>query len=438
MERGEFEVAADRLNQAIEFAPNQATPHFELARCLRMLNRHEEALTSLERGLAFAPSNPEGRLRLATVLVDLGRLAEAKAIYRALIRRWPNLGTAYYGLSLIENFSAGDAEVAQMERIVETTSLSEREQSNLHFALGRVYDQLGDHERAFGHFRRGNDLRRRLFRFDIEAERVNTQRIIRAFKRGIFSKAGSVGHATHVPVFILGMPRSGTSLVEQILASHPDVYGGGELNLLWQAAALVSDALPAGHALPEAAGDVPDAAWREAGEQYLSRVRSFAPEAARITDKLPFNYTMVGLIRMMLPEAKVIHCLRDPMDTCLSCYFTAFEADRGFTNDLRDLGTTYRLYSRLMAHWHEVMPGFVQDVQYERIVEDLEPEARRLVQHIGLEWSPECLKFHMNDRAVRTASHAQVRRPLYKTSIGRWKPYIEYLDALRTSLGTKI
>jgi hypothetical protein len=231
------------------------------------------------------------------------------------------------------------------------------------------------------------------------------------------------------------MPRSGTSLVEQILASHPRVHGAGEINDLWRIVGGLGRALPPGAKQPEDIGKAPPEVWSQLGERYVRALRRYSADADRITDKLPFNYTLAGIVRLMLPNARIIHCIRDPRDTAISCYLTSFQSDRGFTFDLAEIGETYRLYWDLMEHWRRVLPGGFHEVHYESLVEDPEGQSRALVGYLGLDWSEDCLRFFENPRAVTTASMTQVRRPVYKSSVGRWRRYRDYLAPLLQGLG---
>jgi hypothetical protein len=206
---------------------------------------------------------------------------------------------------------------------------------------------------------------------------------------------------------------------------------------LWRTVAGVGQWLPPGRALPESVAEVPDEAWRTLGERLVERMHSYAPDARRVVDKLPFNYTLLGIIRLMLPNAHIVHCVRDPRDTCLSCYTTSFGNDRGFTCDLAELGETWRLYDDLMTHWSAVLPGRVHTVRYERLVADLEGESRRLVDFLGLDWADACLDFHRNPRPVVTASMTQVRKPVYASSVGRWRRYADHLGPLLKALGER-
>jgi hypothetical protein len=270
--------------------------------------------------------------------------------------------------------------------------------------------------------------------FTLETERTNTRRIIEAFTPDLFETFKGCGNPSDKPVFIVGMPRSGTTLVEQIIASHPQVHGAGELNDLWRTAEQITSFLPLGAQLPEGIGQVKSEVWEFVGNQYVKTISQRSWDALRITDKLPFNYTLVGIIHLMLPNARIIHCRRNPLDTCVSCFMTSFGGDRGFTRDLHELGGTYRTYQDLMVHWHNVIPGRMLDVVYEELVEDPEVQAKKLIAHLGLEWDDSCLEFYKNKRRVSTASLAQVRQPVYKTSVGRWRHYEKHLAPLISAI----
>ncbi len=432
---GDFDAAAAYLQRAVISDSERASYHLDLGRTLQHLNRIDEAVAAVRHALDLDPGDPDAHLAHAGICVDAGDFAEAEAAYRRVIDKRSRSGAAWYGLALIKHFEHGDADIDAMAAALAAGPLEAREQSNLLFALGRAHDHLGDYDTAFGYLREANRIKRQLVPFDMQAEVRNTERIIDAFTPAVFEKFRGAGDPSQVPVFILGMPRSGSTLVEQILASHPGVHGGGELNDLWRTVVGIGAFLPAGLGLPEGVGAVRAEGWQEIGSRYVEAIRRYAPGAERITDKLPFNYTLAGIIHLMLPRARIINCVRDPLDTCLSCYMISFGGDRGFTNDLGELGLTYRLYERLMQHWHQVMPGVILDVMYEELTADVESHARRIVQHVGLEWSAQCLEFHTNTRPVATASYAQVRQPIYRSSVGRWKRYEKYLGALQGALG---
>ena len=256
--------------------------------------------------------------------------------------------------------------------------------------------------------------------------------LARAFTSEAMAARRGLGDPSEVPVFILGMPRSGTTLVEQILASHPRVFGAGELFYLPE---LVS----AGQAGSRFPGDFPTLSGerlREIGRRYCERLQSLAPKADRITDKLPANFRFAGLIHLVLPKARIIHVRRDPVDTCFSCYSKLFPSGQDYTFELGELGRYYRGYESLMEHWRSVLPaGAMLEVQYETLVADIEGQARRMIEYCGLEWDERCLRFYETERSVRTASFAQVHKPLYGNAVGRWRPYRAHLRGLLDTLG---
>jgi hypothetical protein len=262
------------------------------------------------------------------------------------------------------------------------------------------------------------------------------ERTRKAFTAELMRANRGAGDPSSLPVFIFGMPRSGTTLVEQILASHPQVFGAGEIADFTQAIAGLGGVAAQAQYSPEALSRLPDEDLRRLGASYVERIRRLAPAAARIANKTPGNFHFAGLIHLALPNARLIHTRRDPVDTCLSCFQQMFPETLSYTFDLAELGRYYRAYEAVMAHWRAALPsGAMLEVQYEEVVADLEGQARRIVAHCGLEWDPRCLSFHETERPVRTASVMQVRQPIYTSSVGRWRAYEAFLGPLLAELG---
>ena len=296
-----------------------------------------------------------------------------------------------------------------------TPPLPQAERVTLHFALAKAYADLGDAGRCFAQLHAGNALHRATITYDEPAALALFQRIKACFDPALMDRLQAAGHRSAVPVFILGMPRSGTTLIEQILASHPQVHGAGEQEALGEGVARWAAGFP------EDVPAMPAAALQTLGRDYADALRSRAPAALRITDKMPRNGLFAGLAHLALPQARMIHVRRDPVDTCLSCYSKLFAGHHPYSYDLGELGRYWRAYDDLMGHWRRVLPdGVLLQVRYEDVVADLEPQARRMIAHCGLDWDPACLRFHETARPVRTASTAQVRQPLYRDAIGRW------------------
>jgi tetratricopeptide (TPR) repeat protein len=427
-----YDEAVLHYRRAVAAKPDYAAAHSNLGAALQLLGRHDEALAQFEQALILAPGFAEAHHGRGTVLRTLGRLDEARQELERAVTLAPRKAEFYRSLTEAKRFTEADPYCAMIEALArEMTSLSEEERTHLHFALGKVYDDLGQHERAFSHLIEGNTLKRQQIVYDEAAVLAQFDRTRTLFSAEIMGERAGEGDPSPVPVFIFGMPRSGTTLVEQMLASHPNIYGAGELNDFERAVAALGgpDGIP-----PDIGGEE----LRRIGASYVARVQPFAPQALRITDKLPVNFRFAGLIHLALPQARLIHLVRDPVDTCLSCFSLLFGGDQPFTYDLGELGRYYRRYQRLMDHWREVLPpGVMLEVQYEALVGDFEREARRIVAHCGVDWDASCLDFHKTQRPVHTASAVQVRQPVYRSSINRWRPSDGALQPLLDALAGK-
>ena len=308
----------------------------------------------------------------------------------------------------------------------ESDTFPDEQRAELHFALAKAYRDLGNHEQSFCHLLQGNALVRKTMSYDETQALALLTRTREIFNREVFAARKCLGDPSPVPVFIFGMPRSGSTLVEQILASHPEVFGAGEITDFHQALVTLG-------AEQNLSPDLGEAELRRIGGDYVAAVISRAPSARRISDKMPANFRYAGLIHLALPRARMIHARRDPVDTCLSCFMQRIP--QSYTYDLGELGRYYRAYERLMAHWRKVLPASVMlEVDYEDVVEDLEAQARRIVAHCGLEWNEACLSFHKTERPVHTASVVQVRQRLYRGGVGRWLPYKDMLRPLLDEL----
>ena len=420
---GWFELALARN-------PDAAATHNMLASALRALGRHEDAIAHHRRALALRPAYPQAHHDLGRLLLGLGRLDEARAALEAAIALAPERGGYYRSLSEVVRFSPGDPHLAAMEALAQApAAVSPVDRVELHFALGKAYADLGRHELSFDQFLDGCRLMRRHVDYDEVSTLAMFEHMATAFTAELIGAKAGLGRPSADPIFILGLPRSGSTLVEQILASHHEVTGAGELTAFRDVAA-------AALRHPDEVRGMEGGALAALGERYLETVRSVRPEATRFTDKMPANFLLVGLIHLALPGARIIHTVRDPVDTCLSCFTTLFADGQQYSYDLAELGRHHRGYAGLMAHWRSVLPpGVMLEVRYEDVVADLEGQTRRMLSHCGLAWDPACLEFHRTERAVWTASTAQVRRPAYRSSVGRWRPSPEVLRPLLAGLG---
>ena len=427
--------AVSCYGQAIAADPAYAKAHYNLGNALRVGGQLEAAAASYGRALAADPGYTLAYNNLGLAQQELGQIEAAKDSFRRAIACDGDFALARANLAALSDDDGDDGNIAEMERLIGKPDLTAGDAIQLRFALGRANDREGAADRGFDHIVTGNRLKRETLAYDIAATRQNIDRLIETFDGAFFARHGTAGNASALPIFILGMPRTGTTLVEQILASYPQVHGAGELHELGAIAATLPARTGAKQPYPACLGEAEAGLWAELGTDYVDAVSRRAPGKDRVCDKMPDNFLRIGLIHLMLPNATIIHCRRDAMDTCYSCFSLLFTEGQSFTYDMTELGLHYREYDRLMCHWHALLPGRILDVQYEDVVADLEGSARRFVAHCGLQWDDRCLDFHKTERTVRTASLTQVRQPIYTSSIGRWRRHQQRLGPLIDALG---
>lgn len=435
--QGRQDEAIGHYRAALAIAPGSAQTHNNLGDSLMAVDRAGEAVASYDRALAINPQLASALGSRGLALLSLGGLAESRRSLEAAVALAPRRTVEHRALSEIKRYSRDDPHLAAMEALAsDMAELSVREQTDLHFALGKAYDDLADHPRAFHHWQAGNALVHRQIGYDEAPRLAIFDRVREVFTREFIDTRRGCGCGSSVPIFVIGMPRSGTSLVEQVLASHPDVFGAGEITDFVTSVEAVGKAKDAEGTFFDHAPAIAGEDLRRLGERYVESVTARAPAARHVTDKMPSNHLCLGLIHLALPNARVIHLRRDPIDTCLSCYSRLFPTSLPYTYDLGELGRHYRAYQRLMEHWRQVLPqDAMLEVQYEALVADFEPQARRILAYCDLGWDEACARFYETQRPVRTASAAQVRRPLYQSSVGRWRPYQEMLGPLFDALG---
>jgi hypothetical protein len=323
--------------------------------------------------------------------------------------------------------------LVQIEDMLQHSKLNNDSAAAIHFKLGKYYDSAEDYERAFHHYELANALQPA--QFNQERQRRFLDDSIKVYSPSFIQRMPRATNRSKLPVFIVGMPRSGTSLVEQILASHPDVFGAGELGHIPRIAGQLMNEY---HGLPEPLCflKLTKQSLNAIAKQHLRCLQKYGGSAARVTDKMLDNVRYIGLIQQLFPEAQIIHCTRHPLDTCLSCFFANFGAGNAYAYDLTMVGQYYLQYHRLMKHWESVLPGRILRVSYSQLVQDQEATSRKLLEFCGLEWNEHCLEFYNTDRLVLTLSYDQVRQPIYTRSLGRWKRYEKYLRQLREVLET--
>ena len=427
-------VAAHR--QAIKLKPDLAAAHANLGAALNDQGKLLEAEAAYRRAIALQPDFAQAHGNLGSVLMELGWLPQSRAALERAVSLAPGNVKHRYYLGELEPYAAGDRRLVALEQLAQNAAhLSADARTELHFALGKAYDDLGQPTKAFAHWREGNALKRQRVTYNERAELAVFDRIRAVFTADLVRARQYSGHPSSVPVFVIGMPRSGTTLIEQILASHPHVFGAGELTHFETATTGLRPRGGTAAVFPEMVRDMAGEDFRALGARYAAQIEKLDPKAQRVVDKMPGNFKYAGLIHLALPNAAIIHVRRDPADTCLSCFSKLFTASHNYTYDLAELGRYYRHYQKLMAHWRDVLPADrILEVRYQDVVADLEGQARRMLAHCRLDWAPQCLAFHKTDRPNRTASAMQVRQPIYPQAIGRWRAYAPFLRPLLAEL----
>jgi tetratricopeptide (TPR) repeat protein len=446
-QQGELAGAEAALREALRLDPNYAEAYANLGLVLTAKGRTtglekggalalEEGLTSFRRALVLKPDYELAVTGEATILERQGEFEQAYARLAPFLEAG-ELSVVLTFASLCRPLRRCHEAIALLQRLLDRDGphLEVSDRIALHFSLGPLLDAAGEYDRAFDQYHQGNDLARAIRPFDLQAHVQRNKAIMATYSKDFMAQAPRAAQISERPVFIVGMPRSGTTLVEQILASHPAVFGAGELNEMHS---IVADLeTRASYPYPQCIESLTPDYCSEIAQRYLAFIDGLAPpQAQRVTDKMPSNYLHLGLITLLFPQARIIHCVRDPLDTCLSCYFQDFDERLPFTYDLTLLGAYYAEYQRLMAHWRSVLDSPWLEVRYEDLVADQEGVSRVLVEHCGLEWDERCLRFYETQRLVSTASYDQVRQPLYSRSVGRWRYYERHLGPLRQALAT--
>ena len=441
------EVAgAIRTLEALEAAVrNDPLQLQEVAGTYLQCGQHEGAARCYARAVELQPSNPDFVYNLATSRTAFGQLDEAERLFTRAIELNPRDYGAWLNRSILRRRSPENNHVPALQALLRDLAADDPARIQPCFALSRELEDLGRYEESFGYLQRGAQLRRAGMRYDVAEDEAAMATIARVFDQGLLERAGP-GYASDRPLFILGLPRSGTTLVDRIVSAHSGIDSLGEHSSLALAVQRLAGHAAAGEA-PQAAGGAAPAAGKleliersaridfaELGRQYCRAIDGFGNPAPRLIDKTPLNFLYLGLIRLALPGARVIHMRRHPLDSCYAIYKTLFRAGYPFSYTLQETGRYYLAYHALMAHWRSALPGAFLDVNYEQLVADPEGQARRIFDYLGLDWEEDCLEFHRRAGAAATASAAQVRRPIYSSSVGMWRNYARQLAPLAERL----
>lgn len=436
LEKKQFNEALTMIQRALNISPENADLYCILGNIHRGNGFTTKALQAYEKAISLDGKHVTAKNALGELLTELGDSNAAEKHLRDAIQLDENNLAARLSLSMLNKVTPNDPNLQWLVAEAETLRTNEETRAlPIHFALGKCYDDIKQYDKAFEHYKNGCAIKRKRIKYQADDNTDLTERIIRTFSTDTFNKLRDTGCPSNTPIFILGMPRSGTTLTEQIIASHPSVFGAGELSDLSHLLNGRNDEATTGK-YPEYIKDFIGRQYRQLGESYVAQLQERDPTAQHITDKMPANFRYLGPIHMSLPNAKVVHVKRDPVDTCLSQFSKQFKRGQHFSYDLYELGRHYRDYHNLMKHWRAVLPvESFYEVQYEELVADTEVQARALIDYCGLEWNDDCLDFHKTKRSVRTASVTQVRQPIYKTSIERWRSYENHLGPLFEGLG---
>ncbi|MDJ0711086.1 MAG: sulfotransferase [Woeseiaceae bacterium] len=430
-EQDDIEGAVAAYKRAIRLDKHNASGYGAAATAYALAGQHEEALEYFGKALEQEPAHAGAMAGIGHVLKTVGQQEEAIATYRKCLEQNPGHGETWWSLANLKTFRFTDEEVDVMLAQVDSGRLPDEPLANFEFALGKAFEDRDDYDRAFEFYNRGNSNRRQRERYDPVQTADSHDEFIRIFNKDFVAQHGNGGDNSNAPIFIVGLPRSGSTLIEQILASHPDVEGTHELPDLGRVARSIGLSRSDRKAYPGAVVELGDDDFARLGADYLERTQRHRPEGLpHFTDKLPNNYVHVGLLHLILPNAKIIDAKRHPLDSCLGSFKQLFARGQPFTYDQFELGEFYLEYRRLMEHWNEVLPGKVLAVQYEHVVEDLETEVRRILDYCELPWDDACLRFWETDRAVKTASSEQVRTPIYSSAKHRWRNYEKHLGPL--------
>lgn len=464
---GDYASAIKSYRKAVSIKPDYAEAYCNLGNLINNINQGSklEGLSYLKLAVRINPAYLKGRLYLGRALSQNGGIEEALEQYDKILEQEPRhiealcaKALAYEKKGDFQNAAAlleplldqvdihvagafaavavhidrSEEAIQSMEAVLDKGGINSSDARSLHFRLGKLLDRAGEYERAFNHFSQANKLKP--FEYDVDAALSSFDDIRNFFTPSRMADLPRSAELSVTPIFIVGMPRSGTTLIEQILDSHPQVYGAGELVFVEDSASAIGARSGRNRGYPDCMDGVSSKVIEEISARHLKKLQEFAPDALRIVDKMPHNFRYLGLIELLFPGARVIHCMRHPCDTCLSIYSYDFNAMHAYSTDLGWLGQYYLKYQELMEYWKSVLQIPILDVKYEELVSDQETMTRRLIEFCGLDWDEQCLAFHKNKRSVNTISYDQVRQPIYAKSVARWRHYEQQLEPLRRVL----
>ena len=435
---GSNDAAVMAYSRVCALKPSDQQGFLDLANAHVVNKEPQQALVAADTAVSLRPDCATGHFRRGVYLAALGDFKEShKALYKALDLN-PDYHEIYYRLARTgARFEDAEGVITKLKKTLAEGAIDGEDKTSILFAIAKLEEQLNNHDEAFEYYLRANKTVFDRKIFNVAAVETMFQVYSGGYNRAAIERLSGAGLTSDTPVFIIGMPRSGTTLVEQVIASHSQASGAGELNKIFLLTRDLITKGAKGAAISDNITSLEPGELTKISEAYLSFLKHQVPSnPLRITDKMPTNFIHLGLIKTLFPNAAIIHCRRNALDTCISCFTTHFGnlEMMGYSYDLEVLGRYYRQYERLMAHWHSVLPGQILDVDYENLIDNPQTICRNIIEHIGLDWEEECLEFHNNKRHVQTASAWQVRQPIYKSSVGRWRKYEKYLEPLQQAL----
>jgi tetratricopeptide (TPR) repeat protein len=433
MAMSQMEEALQHFRKALDQKPGQIDTLCLIGACYNRMSRAEEGLPFLEKAKRLNPEHPQVQIVTAEAHINLGRMIEAEEILKKAISRRVALPRAYQNLSSLKKYQSDSTELSAVLDELASTQWTDEERVPLHYAAAKMLNDSKQYDRAMEAFALAKQRQASLY--DIDEYNSYVDSLIALFNQLFLQTHKNFGDSSQKPVFILGMPRSGTTLTEQIISSHPQVAGAGELGEMQAIARSLGENRRTPSSYHQSLLSMTQGQVQAAAQRYLKFITKYSRGALRITDKMPHNFEQIGLIALLFPNATIIHCTRDPIDNCLSCYMNAFNDTHAYSANLAKLGAYYAAYRRLMAHWHKVLPGRIFDSPYETLIAEQETQTRKLIAHCQLPWNDACLNYTENQRSVATISRWQVRQPMYTTSIKRWKNYERHIGPLVTALG---
>ncbi len=429
-ESEDYGKALDAVQRVIKLQPKLPFGHMIRGSILGKMDDHEGSIKSYKSALEIEPQHIGSNMGLGNILKTIGRYDDAVASYKKCIEAQPMFSEAYWSLANLKTYTFEESEIEKMEEHIQNPDLPPTSKAFFHIALANAKEKQKKFGEAWYHFFTGNELRRQSEIYDSVTTQVTHEALMETFTEDFVKTTKGKGCQSDAPIFILGLPRSGSTLVEQILASHSNVEGTRELPDISLLGRKLTKLKPPGIKYPDAVKHMTDEEMTEFGEDYLKTSMRYRTDRPYFIDKMPNNFAHIGFIKTILPNAKIINAKRHPLDSCVSSFKQLFYKGQSWSYDLFEIGEYYLEYIRLMNHWHEIYPGDIYDISYESLIENQEEETKKLIDYCGLDWEEGCLKFYENKRSVNTASSEQVRQPIYKGAMFAWKNYESELGPL--------